>query len=139
MLTLRRHCDSHQNRERLIGQSHCSRAQGYNDNSGLGPILARYLEQSAQGYILVLIMNKFGDDQMTTYFRSDDDDGNYGGMICEREKLFLANESAKKMFDTIKKIHQKSYQEHGGEYFSRDNHERTCAVRLAPNRFFEVV
>ena len=122
-----------------MGQLHCSRAQGYNDNSGLGPILARYLEQSDQGHILVLIMNKFGDNQMITSFRSDDDDGNYGGYFCEREKLFLANESAKKMFDTIKEIHQKSYQEHGGQYFPRDDHERTCAVRLPPNRFFEVL
>merc|ERR1719174_2903976 len=41
------------------------------------------------------------------------------------------------MFDTIKGIHQKSYQEHGGEYIPRDDHERTCAIRLPPNRFFE--
>ena len=138
MLTLRRYIESHQQRGGLISQSYCSRAQGYNDNSGLGPILAQYLKQSAQGHILVLIMNKLGNDQMITYFRSDDNDGDYGGMICEREDFFLANESAKKMFDTIKEIHQKSYQEHGGEYFPRDNHERTCAVRLPPNRFFEV-
>ena len=82
-------------------------------------------------------MNKFGDDQMITYFRSDDNHTDYGGMICEGNKLLVANTSEKKMFETIKQIHQKSHQEHDGNYF--DDHERTCAIRLAPNRFFEVL
>ena len=83
-------------------------------------------------------MNKRGDDQMVTYFRSDDNRTDYGGMACEGDKIFVANASEKNMFDTIKQIHQKSHQEHGGEYFPRDDYERACAIRLPPNRFSEV-
>ena len=86
----------------------------------------------------MLIMNKLGDNQMVTYFRSDDNRTDYGGMACEGDKLFVANTSEKNMFDMIKQIQEKSHKQHGGEYFSRDGHERTCAIRLPPNRFFEV-
>merc|ERR1719174_160200 len=44
---------------------------GYNDNSGLGPILAQYLHDDAdQAQILVLVINQFGDHQMNMYFDS---------------------------------------------------------------------
>ena len=83
-------------------------------------------------------MNKLGDNQMVTYFRSGDNRTDYGGMACEGDTLFVANTSKKKIFGTIKKIHEKSHQEHGGAYFQRNKRERTCAIRLPPNRFFEV-
>ena len=55
-------------------------AQGYNDNSGLGPILADYLQDdSDQGQILVLMINKF-DHQMNEYFSSTHGGG---GMMCD--------------------------------------------------------
>ena len=130
MLTLRRHIESHQNRDSLIPKSHCSRAQGYNDNSGLGPILANYLNQSDQGQILALVINELGDHQMETYFRSTDDSN--GGMICDGEA------GMDDVFDKMKDIHQKSFQDLGGEYVQRDENEKTCAIRLPPNTFFEV-
>ena len=137
VLKFRRQSESHQHLDGLMGQSHCSRAQGYNDNSGLGPILAKYLEhESDRGQILVLIMNKLGDDQMIKYFRFDD---SYGGMICEGDKLFLNDASASQVFHKILDIQQESFQELGGEYIRRYPHERTCAIRLASNRFFEVL
>ena len=109
----------------------CPHSQGYNDNSGLGPILAKYLEEeSDQGQILALVINRLGDHQMETYFRSTDDSN--GGMICEGEA------SMDDVFDTMKDIHQNSFQELGGEYIRREN-ENTCAIRLPPNRFFEVI
>ena len=83
-------------------------------------------------------MNKFGDDQMSTYFRSKDNHTDYGGMICDGDNLFLGNASAGKLFETIKNVHQSSHQECGGEHVTRDDRERTCAIRLPPNRFFEV-
>ena len=104
--------------------------QGYNDNSGLGRILAKYLEdESDQGQILALVVNELGDHQMETYFRSTGD--SHGGMICEGEA------GMEDMFDKIKDIHQESFAELGGEYSRRGN-EKTCAIRLPSNRFFEV-
>ena len=105
--------------------------QGYNDNSGLGPILANYLNQSDQGQILVLIINELGDHQMETYFRSTDDDN--GGFMCQVKSG---------MDDTFKKmeeIHRKSFEELGGEYIRRDKNEKTCAIRLPAHKFFEVI
>ena len=67
---------------------------------------------------------------MENYFRSTDD--THGGMICEGEV------SMDDVFDSMKKIHRKSFQELGGEYIQRDNDEKTCAIRLAPNTFFQV-
>ena len=66
---------------------------------------------------------------METYFRSTDDSN--GGMICEGEK------SMDDVFGKMKDIHKESFQELGGAYSPREN-ETTCAIRLPPNRFFEV-
>ena len=66
---------------------------------------------------------------METYFRSTDD--SHGGMICEGE------EGMEGVFDKMKEIHQESFAELGGEYSRRGN-EKTCAIRLPSNRFFEV-
>ena len=108
----------------------CPHSQGYNDNSGLGPILAKYLEgESDQGQILALVINELGDHQMETYFRSTDDSN--GGMICEGEA------GMDDVFDKMKDIHKESFQELGGAYSPREK-ETTCAIRLPPNRFFEV-
>ena len=114
--------------------SDCSRAQGYTDNSGLGPILAQYLRDDADhGQILVLIANALGDHQMETYFNSTD---NTGGMLCEGEKY---DASAEKVFDTMEEIHHKSFRDVGGEFIKRDANEKTCAIRLPPSVFFEVL
>ena len=68
---------------------------------------------------------------MKTYFRSTDDA--HGGMICKGEVGMDG------IFDTMKEIHRKSFQELGGEYIQRDGDENTCAIRLPPNIFFEVI
>ena len=104
--------------------------QGYNDNSGLGPILANYLNQSDPGRILALVINELGDHQMETYFRSTDD--SYGGMICRDEP------DMDDLFNTMDGIHRKSFEDLGGKYMRHEN-ETTCAIRLPPNRFFEVI
>ena len=67
---------------------------------------------------------------METYFRSTDD--SYGGMICRDEPDMDA------LFDTMDGIHRKSFEDLGGKYMPRDENETTCAIRLPPNRFFEV-
>jgi len=105
--------------------------QGYNDNSGLGPILANYLNQSDPGQILALVINELGDHQMETYFRSTDD--SYGGMICRDEP------DMDDLFNTMDVIHRKSFEDLGGKYMPRDENETSCAIRLPPNRFFEVM
>ena len=110
----------------------CVCVQGYNDNSGLGPILAQYLEDdSDQGQILAVVINQLGDNQMNTYFTKT---GSSTGMMCDGE-----TSSDDAIFRTIKETHQKSFQDLGGEYIERDNNEQTCAVRLATNAFFEVI
>ena len=80
--------------------------QGYNDNSGLGPILADYLEDdSDQGQILVLVINQMGDNtQMKNYFAATENDG---GMMCEGEV------GMDDVFSTMKDIHRKSFQDLG--------------------------
>ena len=71
------------NRISVIFHLHCPPAQGYNDNSGLGPIVAQYLQdKSDQGQILILIINQLGDYQMKAYFKSTE---NIDGMMCEGE------------------------------------------------------
>ena len=67
---------------------------------------------------------------METYFRSTEQSN--GGIICEGEA------GMDDVFGKMKDIHQKSFQELGGEYIRRGN-ETTCAIRLPPNTFFEVV
>ena len=68
---------------------------------------------------------------METYFRSTDDSN--WGMICEGEA------SMDDVFDKMKEIHQESFKELRGEYIRRVKENTTCAIRLPPNRFFEVV
>ena len=114
-----------------VCHSRCPHSQGYNDNSGLGPILAKYLEdESDQGQILALVINQLGDHQMETYFRSTDDSN--GGMICEGEA------GMDDVFGKMKDIHKDTFQALGGAYSPRDENETTCAIRLPPNTFFEV-
>ena len=78
---------------------------------------------------MVLVINELGDHQMETYFRSTDDSS--GGMICGDGSRIDGP------FDEMEKIHQKSFQQLGGEYIRRD--KKTCAIRLSPNEFFEVM
>ena len=68
---------------------------------------------------------------METYFRSTDD--SYGGMICRDEP------DMDDLFNTMDDIHRKSFEDLGGKYVPRDKNETTCAIRLPPNRFFEVI
>ena len=67
---------------------------------------------------------------METYFRSTEE--SYGGMICRGET------GMDDMFDTMDGIHQRSFEDIGGQYIPRDEKETTCAIRLPSNRFFEV-
>lgn len=68
---------------------------------------------------------------METYFRSTDD--SYGGMICRDEP------DMDDLFNTMDVIHRKSFEDLGGKYMPRDENETSCAIRLPPNRFFEVM
>ena len=114
----------------VVIHSKCFCAQGYTDNSGLGPILAEYLKNaSTKGHVTVLISNQLGDHQMETYFESTPNDG---GMICKD------GEAMAEQFNKIEEIHQRSFQEVGGEYIPRDG-EKTCAIRLASAVFFKVL
>ena len=102
-------------------------AQGYTDNSGLGPILAEYLKNaSAKGHVTVLVSNQLGDHQMETYFESTPNDG---GMICDDGKGTH--------FHKVKEIQQRWFQDLGGGYLEREG-EKTCAIRLASAVFFKV-
>ena len=67
---------------------------------------------------------------METYFRSTDD--SYGGMICRDEP------DMDDLFDTMDGINRKSFEGLGEKYKRRNENETTCAIRLPPNRFFEV-
>ena len=108
--------------------------QGYNDNSGLAPILSNYLEsESDEGQVLVLVINQLGDNQMETYFRNPSGNNN-GGMLCENERTDAKME---KVFRKMDGIHNKSFRAIGGEYVKQE-HERTCAIRLPRTLFFEV-
>ena len=77
----------------------------------------------------MVIINESGDNQLDKYFNSAD---NNGGMICEGEA------SMKSVFDKIKRIHQKSFEDIEGKYIARDESEKTCAIRLPPTVFFKV-
>ena len=106
--------------------------QGYNDNSGLAPILADYLASgSDHGQILVLVINQLGDHQMETYFQYSP--GGWG-MICEDETTSAKLGDAFKKMD---KIHEHSFETVGGEYVPQKD-EYTCAIRLPRAVFFEV-
>ena len=67
---------------------------------------------------------------METYFNSND---NSGGIMCEREA------STASVFSAMKKFREKSFQDIGGKYIPRDEHEKTCAIRVAPRVFFKVL
>ena len=108
--------------------------QGYNDNSGLGPILGHYLNSSSkQAKALVLIMNEQGDHQMETYFNNPSGSNN-GGMFCEDERT---GPKMQKAFRKIDAIHNHSFKVTGGNY-TKQEYERTCAIRLARTLFFQV-
>ena len=109
-------------------------AQGYNDNSGLGPILADYLQsESKEAQILVSVMNALGDNQMETYFNNPDGNNN-GGMMCGDNNT---DTKMGKVFRTMDSIYRHSFESIGGKYVKQE-HERTCAIRLARTLFFEV-
>ena len=108
--------------------------QGYNDNSGLGPILGHYLDSASDAaQVLVLIMNQQGDHQMETYFHNPSGNNN-GGMMCEDERTGVKMEKA---FRKINAIHKNSFETTGGEYVKQP-HESTCVIRLPRTLFFEV-
>ena len=110
-----------------------SLVQGYNDNSGLGPILAHHLASEADhGQILVLVMNELGDHQMENYFE-ESHDGN-GGMVCQDETTTAALDNA---FHWMDIYHRRSFNRVGGKYIPRKN-ESTCAIRVARTAFFKV-
>ena len=106
-------------------------SQGYNDNSGLGILLSQYLQSdSNQAQILVLVVNELGDHQIRTYFNAVE---NTAGMVCDEGEVGM-----EELFTKIKVIHRKSFTDVGGEYIERGRTEKTCAIRLASNVFFEV-
>ena len=108
--------------------------QGYNDNSGLGPILGNYLNSTSdQGQALVLVMNQLGDNQMETYFKNPSGNNN-GGIMCEDERT---DEHQRWVFRKLDAIYSKSFKAIGGEYEKRAD-ERTCAIRLPRTLFFAV-
>jgi hypothetical protein len=108
--------------------------QGYNDNSGLGPILAHYLDSTSdEAQVLVLVMNQQGDHQMETYFNNPSGNNN-GGMMCEDERT---SAKMQKVFRKMDAIHNNSFKAVGGEYV-KQAHESTCAIRLPRTLFFEV-
>ena len=65
------------------------------------------------------------------YFDSNTVD-NHGGMFCEGKG------GMESVFDNIKEIQRRSFEELGGAYIERDGKETTCAIRLPPSTFFEV-
>jgi len=106
---------------------------GYNDNSGLGPILGHYLNSTSDSaQVLVLVMNAQGDHQMETYFNNPSGNNN-GGMFCEGEQTGPKMQQA---FRKIDAIHNNSFKATGGKYVKQD-HESTCAIRLARTLFFK--
>ena len=108
--------------------------QGYNDNSGLGPILGHYLNSTSDAaQVLVLIMNQQGDHQMETYFDNPSGNNN-GGMFCKDERM---SGEMQDTFGKINDIYSNSFKAIGGEYVLQD-HENICAIRLPRTLFFEV-
>ena len=75
----------------------------------------------------MLISNELGDNQLDTYFEYSDHDGS---MICEEK-------GKEHIFDKIKQIQQKAFENIGGKYMERDG-EKTCVIRLATAVFFKV-
>merc|ERR1719316_2492112 len=107
---------------------------GYNDNSGIGPILAHYLNSTSdEAQILALVMNQQGDHQMETYF-SNPSGNNNGGLMCEDEQT--TNPKMQKAFRKMDAIYSNSFEAVGGEYV-KQAHESTCVFRLPRTLFFE--
>ena len=88
---------------------------------------------SSEAQALVLIMNEQGDHQMETYFNNPSGSNN-GGMFCEDERTGPKMQQA---FRKIDAIHNHSFKVTGGSY-TKQEYERTCAIRLARTLFFEV-
>ena len=108
--------------------------QGYNDNSGLGPIVGNYLNSTSdEGQVLVLVMNQLGDNQMETYFKNPSGNNN-GGIMCEDERT---DAKMHKVFRKLDAIHNNSFKVIGGEYVQQAD-ERTCVIRLPRTLFFAV-
>ena len=42
-------------------------------------------------------------------------------------------------FDEMNETYRKSFRDFGGEYIPRDEHEKTCVVRVPPTVFFKVL
>ena len=78
-------------------------------------------------------MNEQGDHQMETYFNNPSGSNN-GGMFCEDERTGPKMQSA---FRKIDAIHNHSFKVTGGNY-TKQEYERTCAIRLARTLFFQV-
>ena len=78
-------------------------------------------------------MNEQGDHQMETYFNNPSGNNN-GGMFCEDEQTGPKMQQA---FRKIDAIHNNSFRVTGGKYIKQD-HESTCAIRLARTLFFKV-
>ena len=116
-----------------LTSSHCSVAQGYNDNSGLAPALTNFLQdESDHGQILILLLNSMGDNQMESYFAG----GGGGGMMCEGD---ISGAQFDSVFQRIYDRYQASFETIGGKYI-KSIHEKhkTCSIRLADTVFFEV-
>lgn len=128
------HCNS---------QSKLSALQGYNDNSGLGPILSEYLSSgSDRGQILVLVMNQLGDNQMETYFNYS---AGGGGLLCWDETMETGLDG---VFRDMTGIHKQALEAVGGKYMPAKHEpiddealldeQSPCPIRLARSVFFEV-
>ena len=76
-------------------------------------------------------MNELDDHQMEVYFNATE---NTGGLICEDEAVDMDT-----VFDTMREIHNKAFQDVGGRYKKRDKNEKTCAIRLPHTVFFQVL
>ena len=117
-----------------MNQHHWSLVQGYNDNSGLGPIVGNYLDSTSdEAQVLVLVMNQLGDNQMETYFKNPSGNNN-GGLMCEDEN------TDPKMYEVFRKvdaIYNQSFKAIGGEYVQPVD-ERTCVIRVPRTLFFAV-
>ena len=117
-----------------MNQWYWSLVQGYNDNSGLGPILGNYLNSTSdKGQALVLIMNQLGDNQMETYFKNPSGNNN-DGIVCEDERT---DENMHWAFRKLDAIYSKSFKAIGGEYEQQPD-EKTCVIRLPRTLFFAV-
>merc|ERR1719174_807032 len=85
---------------------------GYNDNSGLAPILADFLQGESEGQILVLIVNELGDHQMEGYFAGGRDNSG-GGLMCEGD---VSGPQFDGVFQRMDDRYQEGFEEIGGEY-----------------------